>query len=124
MKKRTPLSGVGISVLSLLLFYIAYRYLFFVNLFKENFFGLMLWSLFSGLVVAIYVHLEMKIGLIIFLVCYIIGFGALFVTFWNTDNVFASITGQLLFIYILFGGFVVSLVVELVLWLMKRNKKI
>lgn len=123
MKKRTASFGVGISVLSIVLFYIAYDHVFFVNLFSKNIAGLLTWSVFSGLVVVFYHYLNKKIALLIFLIGYVVAFGSLFYTFTNSSNTFDSITGSLRFIFILAGGFAVSLVNEAVLYLLDKKRR-
>lgn len=123
MKKRTALFGVGISVLSIVLFYIAYDYVFYVNLFSKNVAGLLTWSVFSALVVVFYHHLNKKIALLIFLIGYVLAFGSLFYTFTNSGNTFDSITGSLRFIFILAGGFAISLVNEAILYFLSKKRK-
>lgn len=123
MKKRTTLFGVGISALTVFLFYIAYTYVFPVNLFDRNIVGLLIWSVFSGLVVVFYHYLHRKLALLIFLISYAIAFGSLFYTITNTNNTFDSITGSLLFIFILIGGFGISLLSEAVLHLIRLRRK-
>ncbi len=122
MKKGAIPLALGVFALAMLLFYVVYEYVFFVNLFQENVVGLTIWSLFAGLITFIYAYFERKFGLGIFLISYVAAFIALFVIFSNTDYTFANITGLLSFIYILIGGFALSFVVEAILWFTKRKK--
>ena len=122
MKKSAPFLAFGIFALTIALFYIVYEYVFYVNLFNENLFGLIIWSLFVGLMTFIYSIFEWKYGLGIFLISYVVAFILLYMTFSNTDNTFANITGLLMFIFVLLGGFIFSLVTEGLLWFLKKKK--
>ncbi len=121
MKKSAPFLALGIFALTIALFYIVYEYVFYVNLFNENLFGLVIWSLFVGLITFIYSMFDRKYGLGVFLISYVVAFILLYMTFSNTDNTFANITGLLMFIFVLLGGFIFSLITEGLLWFIKKK---
>ncbi len=123
MKKSAPLLAVGVFALTIALFYIVYEYVFYVNLFNENVFGLIVWSLFAGLVTFVYALFDRKYGLGIFMISYVTAFMLLYMTFSDTDNTFANITGLLMFIFVLLGGFILSIIVEGILLLAKKKSK-
>lgn len=122
VKKQAPLIGLGVFALTLSLFYLSYEYVFFVNLFSENVVGLIIWSFFIAVAFSLFSFLEKKVALVIMLITYVSAFVTLFMIFSDTDNTFNNITGLLMFIIIIISGFVVSLIVEIILWFLKKKK--
>ncbi len=122
IKKQAPLIGLGVFALTLSLFYVSYEYVFFVNLFSENFVGLIIWSFFIAVAFSLFSFLEKKIALVIMLLTYVGAFITLFMIFSDTDNTFNNITGLLMFIIIIIGGFAFSVLTEIILWFLKRKK--
>lgn len=122
IKKQAPLIGLGVFALTLSLFYVSYEYVFFVNLFSENVVGLIIWSFFIAVAFSLFSFLEKKIALVIMLLTYITAFITLFMIFSDTDNTFNNITGLLMFIIIIIGGFVFSVLTEIILWILKKKK--
>ncbi len=122
MKKQAPLLGLGIIALSLLLFYVFYEYVFYVNLFNENVVGLAIWSAFIGLVFFLYAFTSRKISLLIMSLFYVVAYGVLFSIFYQNEDPFANITGLLMFIFIIIGGFLVTLLYEGYMWYTKKYR--
>lgn len=122
VKKQAPLIGLGVFALTILLFYLSYEYVFFVNLFSENVVGLIIWSFFIAVAFSLFSFLEKKVALMIMLLTYVSAFITLFIIFSDTDNTFNNITGLLMFIIIIIGGFVVSLIMEIILWFFIKRK--
>lgn len=122
MKKQAPLLGLGIIALSLLLFYVFYEYVFYVNLFNENVVGLAIWSAFIGLVFFLYAFTSRKISLLIMSLFYVVAYGVLFSIFYQNEDPFANITGLLIFIFIIIGGFLVTLLYEGYMWYTKKYR--
>lgn len=122
MKKQAPLLGLGIIALSLLLFYVFYEYVFYVNLFNENVVGLAIWSTFIGLVFFLYAFTSRKISLLIMSLFYVVAYGVLFSIFYQNEDPFANITGLLMFIFIIIGGFLVTLLYEGFMWYKKKYR--
>lgn len=122
MKKQAPLLGLGIIALSLLLFYVFYEYVFYVNLFNENVVGLAIWSTFIGLVFFLYAFTSRKISLLIMSLFYVVAYGVLFSIFYQNEDPFANITGLLMFIFIIIGGFLVTLLYEGFVWYKKKYR--
>lgn len=122
MKKQAPLLGLGIIALSLLLFYVFYEYVFYVNLFNENVVGLAIWSAFIGLVFFLYAFTSRKISLLIMSLFYVVAYGVLFSIFYQNEDPFANITGLLMFIFIIIGGFLVTLLYEGFMWYKKKYR--
>lgn len=122
VKKQAPLIGLGVFALTILLFYLSYEYVFFVNLFSENVVGLIIWSFFIAVAFSLFSFLEKKVALMIMLLTYVSAFITLFIIFSDTDYTFNNITGLLMFIIIIIGGFVVSLIMEIILWFFIKRK--
>ncbi len=122
MKKQAPLLGLGIIALSLLLFYVFYEYVFYVNLFNENVVGLAIWSTFIGLVFFLYAFTSRKTSLLIMSLFYVVAYGVLFSIFYQNEDPFANITGLLMFIFIIIGGFLVTLLYEGFMWYKKKYR--
>lgn len=123
VKKQAPLIGLGVFALTLLLFYLSYEYVFYVNLFRENFFGLVIWSFFIAAAFSLFSFLEKKVALVIMSLTYVSAFITLFVIFSDTDNTFNNITGLLSFIVIIIIGFIISVIIEAIQWILKNKQK-
>jgi|SRR5690554_1640203 len=122
LKKQAPLIGLGVFALTLLLFYLCYEYVFYVNLFSENIIGLVIWSFFIAVAFSLFSFLERKVSLIIMLLTYVSAFISLFVIFSDSDNTFSNITGLLTFIFVVIGGFLLAVVIEITQWVISKKK--
>jgi hypothetical protein len=115
--------GISFFVLTFALFYIGVALILGNPLVLENYLAFAVFSLLVGIISACFVFFNLSIGFLIFTLGYVIGFGSMFLAFYDGMTGWGDLIGLIQMMFILGIGLATAVIVEIVLLIIKKVKK-
>jgi hypothetical protein len=115
--------GISFFVLTFALFYIGVALILGNPLVLENYLAFAVFSLLVGIISACFIFFSLSIGFLIFSLGYVIGFGSMFLAFYDRMTGWGDLIGLIQMMFILGIGLATAVIVEIVLLIVKKVKK-
>lgn len=121
-KKEAFYIGILFAISTFILFYVGVHFALKQEITFENYIAYFVFSMLIGLIVTIFAHMKQKVGLIIFTVFYVIGFGMMIYSFSADLTGWEDLAGLLQMMLILAAGTTLASLTQLGLYLVNRSK--
>ena len=122
LKKQSVLISGLFTITTFLLFYVGVKFGLKKDILLENYLAYFIFSVIVGLIVTVFSSMRHQIGLIIFIVFYVFGFGSMIYTFFSDVTGWQDLAGLLQMMMIVVAGTVLGAVALLGQYLFEKTK--